>query len=108
MLSTRLIFPPTHDELKSSELDQDEAAENTVDPEAAGTGTLASSATDSSNHDDWVTVEKPPAADESSGTPADSEGKIEGSGTYHEPKATTDPSHASGGSRMQNNLLKDW
>lgn len=107
------FFPPASDTSASSEANQDEPLENTADPEILGKQASTSSATGASQHEDWVTVEKPSTKVGSSQTLATNKEDQEGPGTRDgaqntaitsNPKAETDQD----GDHVPNSLLKDW
>lgn len=90
-----MVFPPTDDDLTSSDLKQNEAVNKTVDPNVP-----AAPSPEATQHDDWVTVEKPTAEPGPTETLMANKEDNQGSETYDEPKVT--------GNHAQNNLLKDW
>lgn len=112
-LFTRLIFPPTLEELPSSEPNQAPIAGKEAAPDHSQQQSLASSATEGSQGEDWVTVDKPTTAAGSIGSSIAIDEDHAASAAFTETKATSGVLFAQSeghqdGSKAQNNLLKDW
>ncbi|KAL8895147.1 MAG: hypothetical protein Q9207_008286 [Kuettlingeria erythrocarpa] len=90
MLYARLIFPPTLEDLPSSESSQGQVAGKEAAPDYSQQQSLASSATEGSHGEDWVTVDKPTAAAGSIGSSTAINRDLPALGANQEDKATAD------------------
>ncbi|KAL8923453.1 MAG: hypothetical protein Q9208_004581 [Pyrenodesmia sp. 3 TL-2023] len=108
-----LFFPPSPEELPSSEIDQGSVVGKEADRQHSEQQDLPSSTTETSQQDDWVTVEKPTAAAGSIAASTSNHDDLPASCADNEAEATADAGSSKldtqqDGSKVQNSLMKDW
>ncbi|KAL8931671.1 MAG: hypothetical protein Q9211_006803, partial [Gyalolechia sp. 1 TL-2023] len=112
-LMFRMIFPPTPSELESTNSQQVEPIDATVDPKTSKPGGSVPSEVEVPESDDWVTVDKPASTARSDNLPTVGEVKLEEPKSVYEPKANAGSSYGAADTNqdeqhVKNNLLQDW